>query len=35
MDGEGTALTDWITLPELPSADQEAEYTFTRGSHME
>ncbi len=30
MDKEGAPLTEWITLPELPSANQYAEYTFTR-----
>ena len=33
MDKEGVALTEWITLPELPSANQDAEYTFTRAAN--
>ena len=34
MDGEGTPLTDWITLPELPSADQE-QNTHSQEKNME
>ncbi len=29
MDSEGTPLTEWIPLEELPAEGEKAEYTFT------